>query len=135
MMLLMPIAFTVAIGHLAVANAWASIWVAPILGVLAARYVFGETLRPSSLVVAIVATLAAIIAHAPVVAPAADDSHLGFDGHGEDEAVVVVGVFADEINAAWRTDDAHAPTAAGGAAGAGGTEALLELLPDLGGLR
>lgn len=68
MMLLMPIAFTVAVGHLALANAWASIWVAPILGVLAARYVFGETLRPSSLVVAIVATLAAIVAHAPVVA-------------------------------------------------------------------
>ena len=41
--------------------------------------------------------------HCQSVAPWADaDRHMTFDRHREDEAVVVVGVFADQIHAAWR---------------------------------
>jgi hypothetical protein len=49
-----------------------------------------------------------------VVPAAADEADLRLDRHREDEAVVVVGMFADEVHAPWRAHDVQFPTGAEG---------------------
>jgi drug/metabolite transporter (DMT)-like permease len=64
-MLVMPAAFTVAVGRMNVADAWAALWLAPLAGMLLARMLGRERASAATWIVAIVATIGAILAHAP----------------------------------------------------------------------
>jgi drug/metabolite transporter (DMT)-like permease len=64
-MLVMPFAFTLATHRLGIAEAWAALWLGPLVGVVVAGILLKESPSFPAATAAIVATGGAVLAHAP----------------------------------------------------------------------
>jgi drug/metabolite transporter (DMT)-like permease len=62
-MLAMPIAFELALSRVGASNAWAAIWLGPIIGIFMDRYLTGAPLPLLALVLVAAATVGAMLAH------------------------------------------------------------------------
>ena len=64
-MLVMPLAFTLAIRRISIPDAWAAEWAGPLIGAIIARFLLDERASKSAFAIALVATMGAAIARSP----------------------------------------------------------------------
>jgi drug/metabolite transporter (DMT)-like permease len=64
-MLVMPVTFEFAVQRIGAGDAFALIWLAPLFGIVAMRFLTGESVSFASIAIAVIATAAAIVAHGP----------------------------------------------------------------------